>query len=298
MNCGPNGLMNCCASLQVEGGAFYRGYDGVTTTPADYTSQAYPATVGSFMLDEFEVTVGRFRQFVNAWAGGWRPSAQAGKHGHLNNGSGLASSANQGTFESGWDTAWEANLATTLSGWDTNLACGVATWTPSAGANEKRPINCVSWYEAYAFCIWDGGFLPSEAEWNYAAAGGDEQRVYPWGAVAPGQNAALAAYSCYYESSVACSGVAEIAPVGMLVAGKGRFGQQDLAGNVSEWSLDSAAAYVTPCDNCSYVDGSTTGVLRGGFFGADAAWLMSSFRYNRPKGGHNIDTGFRCARSP
>ena len=48
------------------------------------------------------------------------------------------------------------------------------------GANESLPINCITWYEAFAFCAWDGGFLPTEAEWNYAAAGGSEQRAYPW----------------------------------------------------------------------------------------------------------------------
>ena len=50
----------------------------------------------------------------------------------------------------------------------------VYTWTSAAGANEKRPQNCLSFYDLHAFCIWDGGFLPSEAEWEYAAAGGSD----------------------------------------------------------------------------------------------------------------------------
>jgi hypothetical protein len=35
-----------------------------------------------------------------------------------------------------------------------------STWTPSPGNNENLPVNCINWYRAYAFCTWDGGFLP------------------------------------------------------------------------------------------------------------------------------------------
>ncbi len=49
------------------------------------------------------------------------------------------------------------------------------------GTNETYAINCMTWYEAFAFWVWAGGRLPIEAEWEYAAAGGDENRLYPWG---------------------------------------------------------------------------------------------------------------------
>jgi len=49
---------DCCASLPVTGGSFFRGYDGVTDGD---TSKAFPATVSDFRLDRYEVTVGRFR---------------------------------------------------------------------------------------------------------------------------------------------------------------------------------------------------------------------------------------------
>jgi formylglycine-generating enzyme required for sulfatase activity len=65
----------------------------------------------------------------------------------------------------------------------------------------------VSWYEAAAFCISDGGFLPSEVEGDYAAAAGSEQRAYAWGATAPGPNASLAVYGCYYNGTGTCSGL-------------------------------------------------------------------------------------------
>ena len=92
-------------------------------------------------------------------------------------------------------------------------------------------MNCVNWWEAYAFCIWDGGFLPSDAESEYAAAGGDQQRPYPWGTAAPGSANQYAIYGCNYPNAGACSGVANIAPVGTAAAGAGRWSQLDLVGD-------------------------------------------------------------------
>ncbi|MFT3773497.1 MAG: SUMF1/EgtB/PvdO family nonheme iron enzyme [Minicystis sp.] len=298
LDCGPSSNESCCTSLPVTGGTFYRSYDGVTTTPMDYTSKAYPATVSTFKLDKYEVTVGRFRRFVSAWLGGWRPAAGAGKHVNLNAGSGLANSASPGTYETGWDTAWEANLAATASAWNTNLACPTSpTWTSSAGSNEKRPVNCVTWYEAYAFCIWDGGYLPSEAEWNYAAAGGDEQRVYPWGSTVPGSNANLAIYGCYYNGNGNCTGVGNIAPVGTVAAGDGRYGQADLAGNVWEWTLDRYTNYVSPCVDCAYQVAGGGSTFRGGSYANDKATVLGASRGSGIGPTYRLpNIGARCAR--
>ncbi len=105
-------------------------------------------------------------------------------------------------------------------------------------AKENLPINCVTWYEAYAFCIWDGGFLPSAAEWEYAAAGGSEQREYPWGSAAPAKDSRYAIYDCDYGDAGSCAGIGNIAPVGTATLGAGLWLQLDLAGSVSEWNLD------------------------------------------------------------
>jgi len=63
MTCGAAGE-SCCTSPEVTGGTFYRTYTNDGSGP---TAEADPATVSSFRLDKYDVTVGRFRQFVSAW---------------------------------------------------------------------------------------------------------------------------------------------------------------------------------------------------------------------------------------
>jgi formylglycine-generating enzyme required for sulfatase activity len=325
-NCGTGGE-DCCASLSVPGGTYYRTYDTVNSVdgglvhPADGlaadggpSAEADPATVSGFRLDKYLVTVGRFRQFVAAWNGGvgYVPPAGAGKHTHLNGGSGLY--ATTGGYELGWVAADDSNIAPT----DANLACAdpFSTWTSTAGSHENLPISCVTWAEAYAFCIWDGGFLPSEAEWEYAAAGGNEQREFPWGSTDPGTESQYAIYgywtgkptsvgACYYPSAGPCTGVMNIAPVGTATRGAGRWGQLDLAGEMEEWNLDWAELspdYANPCTDCTVVGGPATDLLgrvvRGGDFESDDVFMVPSRAYNVIPTNRAYWVGFRCASTP
>jgi formylglycine-generating enzyme required for sulfatase activity len=280
---------------------YYRTYSNSGNGP---TGEADPATVSSFRLDKYLVTVGRFRQFVKAWDGaaGYYPPTGSGKHTYLNCGLGLANSAIPGTFEAGWvasDNIWiapeDANLAATP------YCSNYATWTAMAGGQESLPINCVTWQEAYAFCIWDGGFLPSEAEWGYAAAGGNQQREYPWGSAAPGATNQYAIYGCDYpsDSKLGCF-AASVAPVGTTTLGVGRWGQLDLAGEVFEWNLDWYASYRNPCTNCAYLEETVPGLVsRGGSFYVGAQTLQSSLRFSDlPSYFRDFNIGFRCARAP
>ncbi|HXN31470.1 MAG TPA: hypothetical protein VN894_06385, partial [Polyangiaceae bacterium] len=92
---------NCCTSLEVPGGTYYRTYAEIAVDGGSI-GESDPATVSSFRLDKYLVTVGRFRQFVAAWnaGAGYTPSAGSGKHTHLNAGNGLNATA--GGFEPGW----------------------------------------------------------------------------------------------------------------------------------------------------------------------------------------------------
>jgi sulfatase modifying factor 1 len=295
-HCGASGE-SCCTSPEVPGGSYARTY---TNDGGGPTAESDPAAVSGFRLDNYLVTVGRFRQFVTASAAGWVPPAGAGKHAHLNAGQGLASSDGAG-YEPGWDPADTIELATTLPDWLSRLNCepSFQTWTDAEGPNDTLPMNCVDWYEAYALCIWDGGFLPSEAEWEYAAAGGDEEREYPWGSRDPGTSSLYLISDCEYPpGSNACSGVVNVAPVGSAPLGAGRWGQLDLAGNLAEWTLDWYAPYVDPCQDCVYLTDFSYRVVRGGSFGTDTENVFPQARDGDLPGSRNSFYGIRCARSP
>jgi formylglycine-generating enzyme required for sulfatase activity len=292
---------SCCTSLEVPGGTFFQNYPNAAAGTAGF---GLPATVSGFRLDKYLVTVGRFRQFVAALKGGWLPAAGSGKHTHLNAGRGLidgAAPSDAGTvYETGWLASDDGNIAPT----DANLNCDAVgvypTWTSTVGAQEDLPITCVNWYEAYAFCIWDGGFLPSSPEWEYVAAGGIDQREYPWGSTAPGTSNQYAIYGCYYPGeSGACSGVANIAPVGTANLGAGKWGQLDLAGETWEWVIDRNFVSCTDCAGLTPFSATIGWQSRGGTFDSPASYITPLASAGGGTGSLSVRVGgIRCARGP
>jgi len=272
--CGPAGARSCCSSDAVPGGTFVRSYDGVGF--ADATGGA--ATVSAFRLDTYLITVGRFRAFVAAGQGTQAapPEAGAGAHARI--------------AGSGWDPAWNP-LLVAGGGLPAALKCGGETWTDAAGDHENLPLNCVSWFEAFAFCAWDGGFLPTEAEWNFAAAGGDEQRVYPW-------SSPPTSTTIDDTDAVFCGGTCAMQPVGARSpAGDGRWGQADLAGAVWEWNLDWMRDYAEPCVDCAVVDDGKFRIARGGGFKSLPDDLRVAERVWGTPSERDSFFGARCARA-
>lgn len=240
----------------------------------------HSATVSAFRLDTFEVTVGRFRKFVAAYPAS-KPAAGAGAHPSI--------------AASGWQAAWNSILPLSAADLVTAIKCdALQTWTDSLGANENKPINCVDWYTAFAFCAWDGGRLPTEAEWEYAAAAGADNRVLPWGNTAP--SIALAIHDCLFDGVTGCA-AADLPAVGSAPSGAARWGQQDLAGSVAEWNLDWYAGY-TPASVTNYanVTSGTYRVIRGGGFRDKAGRIRAASRGNADPTLRAAFSGIRCAR--
>jgi len=286
----PCAGISCCNVAQVPGGSFSRGYDasGSATQPGASESVsgfqslgAAKATVGAFGLDTFEVTVNRFRRFMTAYDG-WRaagnPKSDTGAHPLIPG--------------SGWKSEWESELPRSAEVLTQSLDCGPeSTLLDATSAQTNLPINCVSWYVAFAFCAWDGGRLPTEAEWNYAAAG-DEQRAFPWSAP-PDSLTLTGEHAVYGDVAVAAAG-------SRATLDGGRFGHHDLAGNVREWTLDTCdevASYTEPdgCNDCASLSG-TRRARRGGDFGADAARSRTAYRSSADPSALQVYNGLRCAR--
>src|SRR5690606_27599700 len=103
-------------------------------------------------------------------------------------------------------------------------------------------MNCVTWYEAFAYCAWIGGRLPTFAELNFAHVGGSEQRVYPWSSPPTAENLDLtrANHAELMCPSQTIDATPCVARVGSSPDGAGAFGQEDLAGNLAEFTMDAS----------------------------------------------------------
>lgn len=280
---------DCCSAGAVPGGFYFRSYD-VAGEPGSGDRKS-PATVSAFRLDKYEVTVGRFRAFVEAGAGTQARPPSSGQGAHV------------AIAGSGWDEAWNKGLAGNKEALVSQLRCAPVfqTWTDSPAGNERRPMNCVTWFEAAAFCAWDGGFLPTEAEWNYAAAGGDEQRAYPWSKPAtsvqidPTRASFAISPDCVGDGAPHCS-LTDLIEVGSKPVGVGRWGHSDLSGNVSEWVLDWNWYYDATCSDCAQLAATHYRTYRGGGFFSTAPDVRTANRNGSDPATRAPDIGIRCAR--
>lgn len=173
-----------------------------------------------------------------------------------------------------------------------------------------HPVVHVSWFDARAYCRWKGGRLPTEAEWEYAARGGIDQKQNVWGdePVVPQRcniwQGTFPVTNLLEDGFFATSPVRQFEPNG--------YGLYDMAGNVWEWTGDwyrpdtyarraSDGTCVNPAGPASSYDPqepyTQKRVTRGGSFLCNDAYCSGyrpSARMKTSPDTSLIHTGFRC----
>jgi formylglycine-generating enzyme len=168
-------------------------------------------------------------------------------------------------------------------------------WHNAAFNQPDQPVVAVSWHEANRYCEWlrsstsRGLRLPTEAEWERAARGGQESALYPWGDASP-QSIAGYAERCgaYWASGPEPVGRGEV----------NAFGLYNMCDNVHEWCSDWFAHdyyAVSPERNPQGPESGTRRVSRGGSWRHHVKISRCAARSSIPPDFQYADYGFRVA---
>lgn len=213
--------------VRIAGREFVMGTDEAVL-PQDGEGPARRVRVSDFSIHKYEVSNAQFAAFVADT--GYVTEAE--------------------TF--GNSFVLELLLSDTVKSEITQAVMNAPWWLPVEGASwrqpegkdsnvtarQDHPVVHISWNDAVKFCEWSGGRLPTEAEWEFAARGGLEGRLFPWGnnPHPRGEHWMNIWQGDFPEENTAEDGYIGTAPVDSFPANG--YGLHNMAGNVWEWVSD------------------------------------------------------------
>ena len=231
--------------IQIAGGTYTMG------SKATYVidEEEHQEKVSDFKMSKTEITNGQYCLFLNA--------AKVNSTGKYNE-----------------------NLLFDVTSKHIQISFEGNVWQSKSGY-ENYPMICVTWYGADEYCKYYGGRLPTEAEWEYAARGGNKKNTYSYA----GSNF-LDMVAWFAENSG--NDTRKVA-----TKNPNALGLHDMSGNVEEWCFDWYNRDYNRKKQDANAQKPTNKVVRGGSFASSAsACRVSDRNYNLPANS-NFNTGFR-----
>ncbi len=215
--------------VRLDGGPFLMGTDSTDAFPMDGEGPIRTVHVDPFYIDINPVTNQRFAEFVRATR--YKTEAET----------------------IGWSFVFQGHIAAErYEELVDRTVAAVPWWCRVWGSNWNRPFGPdssveekddypvvhVSWNDAVEYCRWAGKRLPTEAEWEYAARGGLEQKVYPWGdELTPGGKHLCNIWQGDFPTvDLAEDGYSGLAPIDAFPSNG--YGLNLVTGNAWEWCGD------------------------------------------------------------
>jgi formylglycine-generating enzyme required for sulfatase activity len=287
--------------IRLEGGEFLMGSEHPQARPADGETPVRKVFVSPFWLDECAVSNAQFEKFVAATS--YQTEAE----------------------KFGWSYVFHKHVPAKLKKQTRGIAGSAPWWSAVDGACWKRPegpgsnvrkrmdhpVVHISWNDAQEYSRWAGKRLPTEAEWEFAARGGLEQKLYPWGdELTPGGKHRCNIWQGKFpDFDSGADGFTNTAPIKSF--SPNAFGFYNTSGNAWEWCSDwwsvtpqtgSTPDVMDTIKNPRGPNAPSNGamkVIRGGSFLCHISYCnryrVAARTANSPDS-TAAHTGFRCAR--